>query len=188
MRIALIILFYVCWHNITLAQTAKVSDLSFFKKLASDDTGEYISIGDTVRILEFYDNGHCKVMYKGKVGYIAEVALLKDDSFRSFKSKQQIKKYNDANLIKAAQQKKIADANRKSYLIKKYGVSNGTSIFNRIVKIGMTQQMVKEVYGEPDDINRTVTQYSSSEQWVYGKGEDMELFYFENGKLTAWQD
>ena len=45
-------------------------------------------------------------------------------------------------------------------------------------------QMALESWGQPDDINRSVGSWGVHEQWVYGD----EYLYFENGKLTSWQD
>ena len=44
--------------------------------------------------------------------------------------------------------------------------------------------MALESWGQPDDINRSVGSWGVHEQWVYGD----EYLYFENGKLTSWQD
>lgn len=52
--------------------------------------------------------------------------------------------------------------------------------------LGMTYDEVKaSLWGEPIDINRTVTVYGSYEQWVYGNGQ---YLYFEDGILTSFQD
>ena len=50
--------------------------------------------------------------------------------------------------------------------------------------LGMTDDMVVASIGYPNDINRTVGSWGVHEQWVY---YSMYL-YFENGKLTSWQD
>jgi hypothetical protein len=52
------------------------------------------------------------------------------------------------------------------------------------IVIGMNKQEVKFSWGEPRDINRTVTTYGVHEQWVY----DSSYLYFEGDKLTSWQD
>lgn len=49
----------------------------------------------------------------------------------------------------------------------------------------MTDAMARESIGRPDDINRTTTEYGVNEQWVYPDGK---YLYFEDGKLTSWQD
>ena len=50
----------------------------------------------------------------------------------------------------------------------------------------MTEAMARESVGYPDDINKTTGAWGVHEQWVYSEN-DMYL-YFENGKLTSWQD
>ena len=48
----------------------------------------------------------------------------------------------------------------------------------------MTDEMAVVALGSPKDINRSVGSWGTHEQWVY----DGEYLYFENGKLTSWQD
>ena len=48
----------------------------------------------------------------------------------------------------------------------------------------MSKSDVLRAWGKPNDINRTVGDYGTSEQWVYGN----EYIYFDNGTVTAWQD
>ena len=74
---------------------------------------------------------------------------------------------------------------RKASLIKKYGHTNGTLISEGKVRIGMTKEMCRESWGEPEDINKTTSSYGTHEQWVYGYGS---YLYFENGKLTTIQN
>ena len=51
--------------------------------------------------------------------------------------------------------------------------------------IGMTENDVIEIWGNPTDINRTETAYGISEQWVY---YGHRYVYLENGFVTAIQD
>lgn len=53
--------------------------------------------------------------------------------------------------------------------------------------VGMTAKQVieKTNWGEPESVNRTVTQYGVEEQWVYSLGT---YLYFKNGRLTAIQN
>ena len=54
------------------------------------------------------------------------------------------------------------------------------------VRIGMTkEEVLKEGWGRPNDINKTTTAYGVSEQWVYS---GYKYLYFEDGILTAIQD
>jgi ribosomal protein L37AE/L43A len=81
---------------------------------------------------------------------------------------------------------KEREFNRIEHL-KSYGWPD--EIINRImdgkISIGDTSEMVREAWGVPEDINRTITAYGTSEQWVYGGGC---YVYFENGKVTTIQD
>ena len=69
-------------------------------------------------------------------------------------------------------------------LIKKYGSKNADRILSGKIWIGMTTAMLKDSWGDPAQINRTVTKYSVHEQWVYSKGEGpADYVYVENGQL-----
>ena len=51
---------------------------------------------------------------------------------------------------------------------------------------GMSKDLAKLSLGRPDIDNRTVGSWGEHNQWVYeNKGV---ILYFENGKLTSWQD
>jgi hypothetical protein len=53
------------------------------------------------------------------------------------------------------------------------------------IGIGMDKIKVVISMGFPNDINRTVTENSKSEQWVYDNGV---YVYLENGEVTSFQD
>lgn len=56
------------------------------------------------------------------------------------------------------------------------------------IAIGMTKKQVKASWGSPSNINTTVTNYSSTEQWVYGEYPSVTYLYFEGDRLSSWQD
>lgn len=57
------------------------------------------------------------------------------------------------------------------------------------LEIGMPRARIIELYGEPDDINKTVLESSIREQFVYDQPDNERLYiYVENGELTAWQE
>lgn len=63
-----------------------------------------------------------------------------------------------------------------------YKIKNGN------IAVGMTQWMVIDAWGKPNDINTTTTEYGSSEQWVYRTGSyDAKYVYFEDGKVETIQ-
>ncbi len=61
------------------------------------------------------------------------------------------------------------------------------SIDKGTVFVGMTKEQARLSWGDPDDINRTVTRHSTDEQWVYD-GYGHGYLYFTNGRLTAIQN
>jgi hypothetical protein len=52
------------------------------------------------------------------------------------------------------------------------------------IMIGMTKEQVIASWGNPNKINKSVGSWGVHEQWVYSS----QYLYFENGKLTSWQD
>ena len=75
---------------------------------------------------------------------------------------------------------------RRDKLVKTYGKIVADKILAGEIWIGMSDSLAKESLGSPTEINRRVSAYGVSEQWVY-RTLDMYL-YFENGTLTSWQE
>jgi hypothetical protein len=75
---------------------------------------------------------------------------------------------------------------RYNSLVKKYGKTVADKLIKNLIWIGMTKEMFFEVMPKPDDINRTVTAYGVHEQLVYRSRN--QYYYFEDSKLTSWQD
>lgn len=70
-------------------------------------------------------------------------------------------------------------------LVRKFGHYNARLISEGTIKVGFTKEMVREAWGKPYDINRTITRRSTLEQWVYGLGT---YVYFEGNVVTGIQD
>ncbi|PAU92611.1 hypothetical protein CK503_15850, partial [Aliifodinibius salipaludis] len=62
------------------------------------------------------------------------------------------------------------------------------AVQNQEIVIGMTERQVRLSWGQPDDINSTVTAENRDEQWVYGDETERTYLYFENGELTTYQN
>lgn len=82
-------------------------------------------------------------------------------------------------------EKKSAEEQWRKNMVAKYGKELGNLIINRKVKLGMTKEMCRESWGDPNDINKTIGSWGTHEQWVYSGGN---YLYFENGKLTSIQN
>lgn len=74
----------------------------------------------------------------------------------------------------------VAEANR---LKAKYGEANWNAILHREVKLGMSKEMCKLAWGEPEKVNRTTMRGSQTEQWVFSG----DYLYFSGNKLIAIQ-
>jgi hypothetical protein len=72
-----------------------------------------------------------------------------------------------------------------SQMIAKYGARIGKLISNNQVVIGLSKEVCKLSWGEPADVNTTMTKNIVFEQWVYSMNS---YLYFENGILVAIQD
>jgi len=66
---------------------------------------------------------------------------------------------------------------------KRFGQENFDRILQGKVKIGMTREMCKLSWGEPQSINETITSGKMTEQWVYSDN----YLYFDNGILSVIQ-
>ncbi len=78
-----------------------------------------------------------------------------------------------------------AIAERKVRFVKKYGASAGEKIAKGLIWIGMTEEMLIDSWGRPNDINTTTTRYSVKKQYVYS---NRQYVYVENGIVDAWQN
>lgn len=159
MRLIFLFLFLNAIALTTQAQKLKINGLVFFKKAVLDESGKLLTGSDSITLISFNTlNRYWKVDYNGTLGYIPDGVFT------------------------------IHALERMDYIIKKYGDIVGGQIYNKDLRIGMTEDMVKDAFGEPDRINRTVTEYTNSEQWVYNISSKMRLYYFDDDKLTAIQD
>ena len=64
------------------------------------------------------------------------------------------------------------------------------------ISLGISKAEVIRRWGEPAKVNKSVGSWGVHEQWVYGyhplgnitRTIPTQFLYFENGKLTSWQD
>lgn len=54
--------------------------------------------------------------------------------------------------------------------------------------IGDTEDKITELWGNPDSVNRHVSSYGTTKQYVYYRGNKMICIYTENGIITDFQD
>lgn len=174
-----------------------LQDNAPFRK-APDNYGELISripSGTKAALLEVIGE-YLKIRIGTVEGYMSYSFILSDS--------ENLKKYvSDIRLAN----KKRAEAEKDSLLkeefrieqlqknedfqvklaemTKKYGNEIGKKIAFGNVWIGMTEKMLLDSRGYPENINRTVTKYGENKQYVYLGNK---YVYVENGKVTSWQD
>lgn len=89
---------------------------------------------------------------------------------------------NLPNRIPELEQEMIT-AFRELYVLK-YGEDIGQRVAYKQIWKGMTDEMVRDGWGEPETINRNVEKWGVFEQWNYGN----ITFFFKDGKLTDWDE
>lgn len=124
--------------------------------------------GEELKIYDFYEEPYFKAEWEGKVGYISKGGL-----------------DNLGGEIENIIIRSISLDNPKlGRLIRKYGESNANRIMKGDVWIGMSDDMARDMLGSPKSINRSNGSWGVHEQWVYSN----QYLYFENGKLSSWQN
>lgn len=145
----------------------------------------HIYFGDPVEILDLEGTSY-KVKFNGKTGYISKESLASKEEFNKIPDRNKENLYKAANLFRNAIKNPSTQIikTKEDRIIEKYGKVYGPLIYNNQIAIGMTKKMVIESIGSPNDINKTIGSWGVHEQWVYLK----KYLYFENGKLTSWQE
>ena len=128
-----------------------------------------IEKNDSIKIYNWYKKYYFKASYKGKVGYVFEEGIKIDKKLIEY-IVENLKK-NDTKL---------------AYLVDEYGLKLAYKLNSGSYWRGMTKKMAIDGVGKPDEINKTTGSWGIHEQWVYRK-KNIYL-YFENGKLTSYQD
>ena len=67
----------------------------------------------------------------------------------------------------------------------KFGNEYGELIFNGKIRIGMSEEMLIESWGKPKRINKTITRYGTTKQYVYGSSQ--YVYIDEGGKIETIQ-
>lgn len=122
------------------------------------------------------------------IGYIPNNKVIKVyDYYNNYwlVEKDSIKGYtNELYITVNIDMKKIKKKHDKIEIKEKYGKAIADKIYNQKIWKGMTTEMAKLSIGRPMKINKSTGSWGVNEQWVYKN----KYLYFENGKLTSWQD
>ena len=56
------------------------------------------------------------------------------------------------------------------------------------IYVGDPEEKIRKVFGTPDSVNRHVSSYGTTKQYVYYRGDKMICIYTEDGVVTDFQD
>jgi hypothetical protein len=157
-------------------------------KKTAHPVGEIITtlLEDKEVIILDYSNGYFGVCTDSICGYMSDLWIKKNDEISEFvKSKE-----TEVRALKRLEREQKQKDQKAEWaeLEKKYGKKYGQKTYDKLKEgyywIGMNKEMATISLGQPTDINRTVGTWGVHEQWVY----DNLYLYFENGKLTSYQN
>lgn len=138
-----------------------------------------------VVLLDYYD-GYFGICTDSICGYMSEMWIEKNEKVYEFikVKKQEQKELKRLEYERKLKLKEAEYAKLEKEYIKKYGQKTYDKLKQGYYWIGMNREMATISLGSPKDINRTVGSWGVHEQWVY----DDTYLYFENGKLTSYQN
>jgi len=189
--------------NQNLVLKSKTSRNSELENLIDVNTGAVINVeyGDvwTCSDISFIDSkdsyylaGFYFLRNKNRIVKIDLTSNLIHDYFmlESEFKKQELEK------LKKEEQRKLEEQERnkrekqeeikfRNDCIAKWGQNLGSLIADGKVKLGMNKEMCISAWGNPININRTILDGLTWEQWVYGWGT---YLYFKNNILSTIQD
>lgn len=161
--------------------------VGYYEKAKKELVGaKFLCVADRFKIEHDYVTGKpivnneagiwvCKDIIVSRIG---ELDLVLEDT------KGQTVLYDKRSMVGKNRFKGVFMADEAARYKAKFGVTNWNRILEGEVAIGMTKEMCRLSWGEPDDINETITANTKREQWVYRYSG---YLYFTNGKLTAMQ-
>ncbi|MCF8266381.1 MAG: hypothetical protein K9I99_17935, partial [Melioribacteraceae bacterium] len=72
---------------------------------------------------------------------------------------------------------------KEEILVLKYGQEYGMRVSMGRVWKGMSENMMRDSWGEPDKIDKNKEKWGVFSQWYYGE----IVYFFKDGKLTEWE-
>lgn len=145
------------------------------------------SLSEDVEVIIIdYIDGYFGVCTDSICGYMSDLWIKRNDVINDFIKSKEAEERELERLEKESKLKeqKAEWVELEKQYIKKYGQNTYNKLKKGYYWIGMSREMATISLGRPNDINRTVGSWGVHEQWVY---DDLYL-YFENGKLTSYQD
>lgn len=157
-------------------------------KKAPDPLAEIIFSIDEAReiIILDYSNNYFGVCAGNLCGYMSEIWINKTPEIEDFivANNFEVKELERLQKERGMKAEKEKWMELEKMYVKKYGQKDYSKMKQGYFWIGMNKEMATISLGSPNKINRSVGPWGVHEQWVY----DILNLYFENGKLTSYQD
>jgi hypothetical protein len=127
-------------------------------------------------VLEYSGNLFFKVQYKQKTGYLIYSSIAPNNDVDKILLEE-----NQKSNSSITQQ---VDLNDPKYLrlVKIYNKEIAIRLMNKDIWAGMSQGMILESIGKPQNKTNNTTESEKSEQWEYAD----KVLYIENGELKKW--
>lgn len=139
-----------------------------------------IPSGSTVKVLGS-DSTYYHVSYQDSEGYILKRHAVLDESpvntNQINQQQQQQQQQVDQN-----DQQQDARISRFTYLENKYGTRTAALLNAGKIWKGMTSDMVRDSWGNPQKVDKSFEGNLAKEQWIYKN----TWLYIENNRLTDW--
>lgn len=163
-------------QNITATAKLKAASRLFATK---DDLTSVILIipADSLVSVLDSDSTYLHVVYEDNEGYIFKhQAVLIEAQDNTPQPVQSAPRVQENEQVQEQQQ------NRLSYLENKYGSGMASRLYQGKIWKGMNADMVKDSWGNPGKINRSVNGNTIKEKWIFRN----TWLYFENNTLLEW--
>jgi len=136
-----------------------------------------IPSGSRVTVLDS-DSTYYKVRFEDSEGFIFKRQALIDDP-TLVSPVTNIKEESGVEGARPVEEPKIS---RFTYLENKYGTSTAARINSGKIWRGMNGEMVRDSWGNPEKINRVISNNTVEEEWTYKS----TILYLQNNKLVNW--
>lgn len=118
----------------------------------------------------------------------AQTNPTKKDSLKNPQSVKQLNKnlrseIDSLKMLRDSLQKRLRMELRDLYIMR-YGEEAGGKVAMGQIWTGMTEEMMRDSWGEPDSITVNDQKWGKYSQWYYG---DI-TYFFKDGKLFEWEN
>lgn len=160
-------------------QTATVKSAARLFEAKNDLTTVIVIIpsGSRVTVLDS-DSTYYRVKFEDSEGYVLRSQAVIDDKPVIAQEPMELEPQPN----EGARPVRQSQISRFSYLENKYGTSTAARINSGKIWKGMNGEMVKDSWGNPNKINRVISNNTVKEEWTYKS----TILYFQNNKLVEW--